>query len=199
SHLAWRDSKVEIVGIVDDVQETAQWGDFGPIGTVPMVYIPAAQTADDYFKLIHTWLSPNWIVRSRVPSESITRAIQQVASSVDPLLPIANFRTMNELRSLSLGQQRFQATVLATLSGLALLLAVVGLYGLMSQSVVERTRELGIRLALGSSVLRAIRDAALPGLTLAMAGVAIGCTIAAVSVRVLQHVLWGVTATDPLT
>ncbi len=199
SHLALRDSKVEIVGIVGDVQETAQWGDFGPIGTVPMIYIPAAQTADDYFKLIHTWLSPNWIVRSRVPSESITRAIQQVASTVDPLLPIANFRTMNELRSLSLGQQRFQATVLATLSGLALLLAVVGLYGLMSQSVVERTRELGIRLALGSSVFRAIRDAALPGLSLALAGVAVGCAIAALSVRALQHLLWGVTATDPLT
>ena len=199
SHLALRDAKVEIVGVVGDVQETAQWGDFGPIGTPPMIYIPVAQTTSDYFNLIHTWLSPNWVVRSTVPSETITRAIQQVAASVDPLLPIANFRTMNELRSLSLGQQRFQATVLATLSGLALLLAVVGLYGLMSQSVVERTRELGIRLALGSSVTRAIRDAALPGLSLALAGVAVGSAIAAVSVRVLQHLLWGITATDPLT
>jgi len=199
SHVAVRNSKVEIVGIVGDVQATAQWGNFGPIGTAPMIYIPAAQTADDYFKLIHTWLSPNWIVRSHVPSENIARAIQQTASTVDPLLPIANFRTMNELRSLSLGQQRFQAVVLATLSGLALLLAVVGLYGLMSQSVVERTRELGIRLALGSSVSRAIRDAALPGVSLALAGVAVGCAMAALSAQVLKHLLWGVAATDPLT
>jgi ABC-type antimicrobial peptide transport system permease subunit len=69
----------------------------------------------------------------------------------------------------------------------------------MSQSVVEHTRELGIRLALGSGVFRAIRDAALPGLFLALAGVAAGCAIAAVSVRVFEHLLWGVTATDPLT
>ena len=78
-------------------------------------------------------------------------------------------------------------------------LAVVGLYGLMSQSVVERTRELGIRLALGACIARAIRDAALRGVSLALAGVAVGCAIAAMSERVLHNLLWGVTATDPLT
>jgi ABC-type antimicrobial peptide transport system permease subunit len=80
-----------------------------------------------------------------------------------------------------------------------LLLAVVGLYGLISQSVVERTRELGIRLALGASVARAVRDAAVPGVSLALAGVAAGCVFAGLAVRVLQHLLWGVSTTDPLT
>ena len=199
SHLAMGSTKVEIVGLVGDVQETAGWGDFGPLGAVPMIYIPASQTADGYLKVVHVWFSPNWVVRSSGPAENVTRAMQEAASSVDPLLPIAGFRTMQELRSRSLGEQRFQATVLATLSGLALLLAVVGLYGLMSQSVVERTRELGIRLALGASVARAVRDAAIPGVSLALAGVAAGCVFAGLSVRVLQHLLWGVSTTDPLT
>jgi len=199
SHLAMGSTKVEIVGLVGDVQETAGWGDFGPLGAVPMIYIPASQTADDYLKVVHVWFSPNWVVRCSGPAENVTRAIQQAASSVDPLLPIAGFRTMQELRSRSLGEQRFQATLLATLSGLALLLAVVGLYGLMSQSVVERTRELGIRLALGASVARAVRDAAIQGVSLALAGVVAGCVFAGLSARVLQHLLWGVSTTDPLT
>lgn len=199
SHLAMARATHEIVGLVGDVQETANWGDFGPLGTVPMVYIPAAQTADEYLKVIHTWFSPNWVVRTAGPKEGLIHGMQQVMSAIDPLLPISSFRTMTELRSRSLGEQRFQATLLATLSGLALLLAVVGLYGLMSQSVTERRRELGIRLALGSTVARAIRDAALPGPSLALAGVAAGCVIAGVSVRVLEHLLWGVSTTDPLT
>lgn len=199
SHLAMAGATREIVGLVGDVQETANWGDFGPLGTVPMVYIPVAQTADEYLKVIHTWFSPNWVVRTAGPTEGLIRGMQQVASAIDPLLPISSFRTMTELRSRSLGEQRFHATLLATLSGLALLLAVVGLYGLMSQSVTERRRELGIRLALGSSIARAIRDAALPGLSLALAGVAAGCVIAAMSVRVLEHLLWGVSTADPLT
>jgi predicted permease len=199
SHLAMGSTKVEIVGLVGDVQESAGWGNFGPLGAVPMIYIPASQTADGYLKVVHVWFSPNWVVRSSGPAEHVTRAMQAVVASVDPLLPIAGFRTMQELRSRSLGEQRFQATLLATLSGLALLLAVVGLYGLMSQFVVERRRELGIRLALGASVARAVRDAAVSGVSLALAGVAVGCVFAALSVRVLEHMLWGVSTTDPLT
>jgi predicted permease len=199
SHLAMGSTKVEIIGLVGDVQETAGWGDFGPLGAVPMIYIPASQTVDGYLKVVHVWFSPNWVVRSPGPAEKVTRGMQQVASSVDPLLPIASFRTMQELRARSLGEQRFQAILLATLSGLALLLAVVGLYGLMSQSVAERRRELGIRLALGSSVARAVRDAAIPGVSLALAGVVAGCVFAGLSVRVLQHLLWGVSTSDPLT
>ena len=199
SHVEMVGGKREIVGLVGDVQETANWGAFGPLGAVPMIYIPASQTVDGYLKVVHVWFSPNWVVRSSGPAENVTRAMQDVESSVDPLLPIANFRTMQELRSRSLGEQRFQATLLATLSGLALVLAVVGLYGLMSQSVVDRRRELGIRLALGASVSRALRDAAIPGVLLALAGVAAGCVFAGLSVRVLQHLLWGVSTTDPLT
>jgi predicted permease len=199
SHLMTRPETREVVGVVGDVQEAAGWGDFGPLGTVPMIYIPAAQTSDDYVKVVHVWFPPHWVVRAAGQPENVTRGIEHVAETIDPLLPISAFRTIQELRSRSLGEQRFHATLLATLSGLALLLAVIGLYGLMSQSVMERRREMGIRLALGSSLSRAIRDAALPGVLLALTGVAAGCVLAGLSVRVLEHQLWGVTATDPLT
>ncbi len=199
SHLFTDPETREIVGVVGDVQETAGWGDFGPLGTVPMIYVPAAQTSDSFVQMVHTWFPPHWVIRTAGSSESVTRGIRDVAETIDPLLPISAFRTLQELRSRSLGEQRFHATLLATLAGLALLLAVIGLYGLMSQSVMERRREMGIRMALGSSVSRAIRDAALPGVLLALTGVAAGCVLAGLSVRVLEDQLWGVTARDPLT
>ncbi len=199
SHLLTQPETREIVGVVGDVQETAGWGDFGPLGRVPMMYIPAAQTSDDLLKMVHIWFPPHWVVRAAGRTENVTHGMTQVAQTIDPLVPISQFRTIEELRARSLGEQRFHATLLAALSGLALLLSVIGLYGLMSQSVVERRREMGIRLALGSSLSRAIRDAALPGIWLALAGAAAGCVLAALSVRVLQHQLWGVAATDPLT
>jgi ABC-type antimicrobial peptide transport system permease subunit len=88
---------------------------------------------------------------------------------------------------------------MGTLAGLALLLAGIGIYGLIANSVAERTRELGIRMALGASAAQAVRSAALPGLALALAGCALGGLLAAGSVSVLRHLLWGVSGTDPAT
>jgi putative ABC transport system permease protein len=125
--------------------------------------------------------------------------MQNAASAIDPLLPIAEFRTFDDLRRQSVSSERFQATLLAALSGLALVLAIVGIYGLMSQSVVERKRELGIRMALGATVSESIREAALPGFQLALAGVAVGCLSAGLSAKVFTHLVWGVAPTDPGT
>jgi ABC-type antimicrobial peptide transport system permease subunit len=148
---------------------------------------------------LHTWFQPNWIVRVNGSPEGVIRGIRDITTTLDPLLPIAGFRTIDELRSHAVAQRRFQATLLGTLSGLALVLAVVGIYGLMAQSVMARRRELGIRLALGSSIAGAIGDAARPGMVLAGAGVAIGCVLAALSARVLEHLVWGVSTTDAVT
>jgi ABC-type antimicrobial peptide transport system permease subunit len=89
--------------------------------------------------------------------------------------------------------------LLGTLAALALLLAFVGLYGLVASSVAERTRELGIRIALGASSRQAVAAAALPGLVLAVAGAAIGGVSARLGASTLRHLVWGVSPADPLT
>ena len=199
SHLKLDNKGSEIVGVVGDVQQAPGWDRNAPLQPTPTIYVPAAQTSDDSLNLIHTWFSPSWIVRASGPSESIIRGMQRISATIDPLLPIAAFHNIGDIRAESLTQQRFEATLLGALSGLALILAVVGIYGLMAQSVVDRRRELGIRIALGSTLPRAIRDAALPGVSLALAGVAAGCVLAGLSSRVLKHLIFGVSALDPVT
>jgi len=198
SHLDFGESR-EIVGVVGDVQEKAGWGDFGPLGKIPAVFVPVAQVSGKALQLWHTWFSPSWIVRASGPQEGLIAGIERAVETLDPQLPFAAFRTMDDVRSRSLSEQRFQATLLAILAGLALLLAAVGIYGLIAHSVVERRRELGIRLALGATLGQAVRAAALPGITLALAGVALGCLLAAFAVQVLRRLVWGVSPADPAT
>ena len=179
NHLFTEDQGREIVGVVGDVQQQPGWGDDIPLTAPPTLYIPAAQTPDAFLKGIHIWFSPNWVVRAAGSPQSVMRGIEEVAAKIDSMVPIAAFHTVQDLRSRSLAFQRFQALLLAALSALAL--AIVGIYGLMSQSVAERRRELGIRIALGSTLERAIRDAAAPGILLALGGVVAGCLLGMMS------------------
>jgi predicted permease len=200
SHLDFGNKEIrEVVGVVGDVQQSSGFGDFGPLAPAPNVYVPVAQVDGAFLKLVHVWFDPSWVVRVAGAPAGVIPGIQNAASAIDPLLPIAEFRTFDDLRRLSVSSERFQATLLASLSGLALVLAVVGIYGLMSQSVVERKRELGIRMALGATMSEAIREATLPGVLLAFAGVAVGCLLAGLSAKVFTHLVWGVTTTDPGT
>jgi predicted permease len=188
-----------VVGVVGDVEQVTSWGDYGPIGAIPAVYIPVAQADGRFLAMVHTWFSPSWIVRSTAPPEATLSQIARVAGELDPLLPIAGFHTLDEMRARSTAWQRFQAMLLAALAALALVLAVTGIYGLMSQSVQERKRELGVRLALGASIERALGEAVAPGLAMALLGVIVGGLAAVGAARVLQHLLWGVTTSDPAT
>lgn len=110
----------------------------------------------------------------------------------DPLLPFASFNSPTDVRDHSLHAQRFQTILLASLAGLGLLLATVGVYTLIANSVAQRKRELGIRTALGASLTRAILTIALPGVALAAAGVLAGSLIAAYSVQALQSAVYGI-------
>ena len=96
-------------------------------------------------------------------------------------------------------QQRFMMSVVAGLGAVALLLAAIGIHGLIASSVSERKREFGIRLALGANSRQVLQALVLPGVILASAGIAIGSAASLAAVRLLQSFLWGVTATDPLT
>jgi len=188
-----------IVGVVGDVQQKVGFGGFGPVGAAPASYVPVAQISDGFVTMVHTWFSPSWIVRLSGPQEGIVRQMQQAVESVDPLLPVAKFRTLDEVRGEAVATPRAQAQLLGTLAGLALLLAAVGLYGLVASSVAERTRELGIRLALGATSRQAIAAAAMPGLVLAGVGVVVGGVAARLTVSTLRHLVWGVSVADPLT
>jgi predicted permease len=200
-HVAFGDGHpVEIVGVVADVQEKRSgWGDFGPIGPIPDIYVPAAQFSDAGFRTVHTWFTPEWIVRASGARAGLASAMQQGVSAVDPHLPFAEFRTMGEVRDAALGMQRLQTTLLTTLAGLALLLSAVGVYGIIAHSVVERTREFGIRLALGSSRWQAITAAARSGIALAVVGAALGLILSLWAGRLMKVLIWGVKPDDGVT
>jgi ABC-type antimicrobial peptide transport system permease subunit len=106
---------------------------------------------------------------------------------------------MTDVRSASLARQRFMMALLVGLAGAAVLLAAVGIHGLIASSVAERTREMGIRLALGATAGDAVWTLALPGIVLTAAGVGIGMIGAAAAGRAVRHFVWGVSPTDPAT
>ena len=189
----------EIVGVVGDILQQSGWGDGTPLAPMPDIYVPSTQVEDKFVQLVHTWFSPSWIVRSSGPAQGTIAGMQRALESVDPQLPFAGFHGMDDIRYRALAQERFQAALLGGLAGLALLLAAVGIYGLIANSVAERTRELGIRLALGATVPQAMRAVALPGVVLALAGVLAGSVLAGFASQLLRHLVWGVRPGDPAT
>jgi predicted permease len=188
-----------IVGVVGDIQQRSGWGNAGPVAALPASYIPAAQANDAFFNTVHMWFSPSWFVRTTASQDGIVADMQREMQAVDPVLPFAKFRTLGEVRDEAVATQRAQATLLGTLAALAVLLAAIGLYGLVASSVAERTRELGIRIALGATERQAVVVAAAPGLVLAVIGVSIGLIGARAAAGVLQHLVWGVSVRDPVT
>ncbi len=188
-----------IVGVVGDIQQKAGFDSYGPVAAMPATYIPASQAGDALFKLVHTWFSPSWFVRLTTPQPGVVQEMRKAMQAVDPLLPFSKFRTFDELRSEAVATQQAQAALLGALAGLALLLAAVGLYGLVASSVAERTRELGIRMALGASTWRAVSVAAAPGMLLGAIGVAAGLAAGRLGANLLRHLVWGVSVGDPIT
>jgi predicted lysophospholipase L1 biosynthesis ABC-type transport system permease subunit len=189
----------EIIGVVADVQERSTFGVSSPVGPSPGVYIPAAQLDGGFFQMVHTWFSPNWVVRASGPPSAIAEALRQSVASVDAQLPFAEFRSMEEVRSAAFSLPRLEAVLLAALGGLALLLAAVGIYGLISHLVMERTREFGIRLALGLSTGQAIATAARPGVLLTVLGIAIGAALSWGASGFMRAVIFGIRPDDWLS
>ncbi len=180
---------LEVVGVAGDVKQQ-QLGD----ETQPTIYMPYTQVARPFMLGFL-----NFVVRSSVEPASLSAAVQREIQAIDPDLPIYKANTLAELMSASLQEQRFNALLLGVFALLALALAAVGLYGVMSYAVAQRTREIGIRVALGASRNDVLRLVIGQGMKQVCGGVAIGLMAAFALTRLLKTFLFGVRPTDPLT
>lgn len=189
----------EIVGVVGDVQQRAGFNGFGPLDALPSIYLPFAQFPGNGLRTFHGWFSTAWIVR-QAPAATVTEPVlRRAMAEVDPLLAVSAVRGVDEVRSAALARQRMLMTLVAALGGVALLLAAIGIHGLIASGVSERTREFGIRMAMGATAGQTIRDAALPGVLMALAGLVVGCGVAVGVSGLIRSLLWGVEANDSLT
>jgi putative ABC transport system permease protein len=140
----------------------------------------------------------SFVLRTSVDPRSLAPAVGPLVRAVDPEQPVSNVRTMDDVRDAAVVRPRFLATLLAAFGAAAVLLAAVGIYGLMSYTTAQRTKELGVRMALGASRRAVLRLVLGEGARLAVAGVAVGVLAALALSRVLASLLFGVRATDPL-
>src|SRR4029078_3388030 len=126
-------------------------------------------------------------------------SVRNVIWSVDKDQPVSEIRTMSDIVSQAVARQRFSMLLLGIFAGLALVLAAVGIYGVMSYSVVQRTREIGIRMALGAQRTDMLKMTVAQGLKLVLVGLTLGLAAAFILTRVMATLLFGISATDPLT
>ena len=191
-----------IVGVVGDVQQWQGWEDSSPLAflaPLPAGYLPVAQTGDDLLQMAHIHFSPSWVVRAKAPPAAVLRGIQRAVEAVDPSLPLAGFHTMAEVQSASLRGRRLLSVLFGLFAGLALVLATVAIFSLIAATVAQRTRELGIRMALGATVRQAMAAVAVPGILLALSGIVAGSLLGRLAGHVLRNLLWGVSPGDPFT
>ena len=187
----------EIIGVVGDVQVRPGFGDRGPIAPMPLAYVPLSQVNDATLRLVHGWFATSFIVRTQ-GSMGLVMPLMR-AAVVDPMLPFAQVRSMAGVASEAVALPRLLMVLLLALASAAIVLTAVGIHGLIASSVTERTREMGIRLALGATTAHAVRTLALPGLLLAVAGTMAGIVAARGAVGAIQGFVWGVSPTDPRT
>jgi len=175
----------EIVGVAGDVHESSLAADPRPLAYWPYPELP--------YKVMTV------VVRTMNPPLSVVPAIREALHRIDKDQPMAKINSMDQLVANSVASSRFMTLLLSVFAGLALLLACIGIYGLMAYSVAQRTREIGIRMALGAEPAQVMRQILQHGLSLALAAVAIGITASLALTRVMSSLLFGVSPTDPVT
>jgi predicted permease len=188
-----------IVGVVNDVQTKPGLDAGSPITTERTLYIPATQMDAHMLALVHVWFQPSWIIRSTHLDAQTPAAMQRALSSVDPNLPFASFRTMDDLLATALAQQRIEVALLSSLAVLAVLLAALGIFALVSSVITDRQREFGIRIALGSPLSDSMLVACRSGVVPAVIGLATGLTLALLVLRAMRSALFGISSYDPVT
>lgn len=185
-----------IVGEIADVPISSNLDPVAPLVSEQTMYIPAAQVNAGYLSLVHVWFQPDWVVRTAGPLDGLTAEIQRALASVDPNLPFSGFYSMNELLEQTLVTQRIEVALLGAMAALALLLSAVGIFALVANIVAQRKREIGIRMALGSTVGKAMVQVGRSGIDASLLGVVLGLILCGGALRLMRSVLYGVRVYD---
>jgi putative ABC transport system permease protein len=180
-----RQGWLTIVGIVGDVRD---WSWSEP--KVAQLYLPDTQNASRMMRLV---------IRSSGDTGQLTAAVRHIVESIDPNQPVTEVSSMNEFLTIIMAQRRLNMALLAFFAAIAAILAAIGIYGVMSYAVTQRSHEIGIRMALGAESRDVLRMIVSEGMKLAMLGLLIGLGGAIVATKYLESQLYGVKARDPLT
>ena len=180
--MGFRNEAFEIVGIVGDVRHRSL--EQTPL---PTMYMPALESGE------------NVVIRAQNDTSAIAAAVRREVAVIDPNQPIATVRTMNEWLGLAVAAPRYRTGLFGLFAGLALLLSAVGIYGVMSYSVGQRTHEIGVRMALGARQLDVLKLVVRQGMGLVLVGVGIGLIGALALTRIISSLLFDVGTRDPAT
>jgi predicted permease len=190
------DKDTRIVGVVEDVAIAPGIDAAAPLTGEETKYIPAAQADAQLLSLVHVFFQPSWIVRTAAPVEGLTAQMQRALASADPNLPFSGFYGMRDLMAKTLATQRIEVALLTAMAALALLLSTVGIFGLVANIVAQKTREIGIRIALGSTIRRAMIHIGAPGIGASILGLVLGLVLCAGALRAMHSVLYGIGVYD---
>ncbi|HEV7797719.1 MAG TPA: ABC transporter permease [Pyrinomonadaceae bacterium] len=183
----WRDEKFprEIVGVVGDTKPSLD------TEAGPQMYVPYAQESN--------WTGMSLVIRTNTEPTALTAAVRSEIRSLDKAIPVYNVKTMNDVLAISVGPRRTPMLLLSTFAGVALLLAMIGIYGVTAYHVSQRTQEIGIRMALGAQMRDVMKLILKGGMALALIGIGLGLVGALALTRLMSSLLFGVKPTDMVT
>ncbi len=184
----------QVVGVVASVRQASLSSP-----AQPMMYVPQAQVTDGLTALANRVIPTAWTIKTAVEPISLSTAVQREIMAADSQMSVTKIRTMEQVIGETISRENFNMLLLTVFAGIALLLAAIGIYGLMSYTVEQRTQEMGIRLALGALQGDMVRMVVLQGMKLTLIGVAIGLAAAYGLTRLLSKLLFGVQSSDPAT
>jgi len=193
---------LRIIGVVADTvlsSEARLNAGTAPLTREETIYLPAAQLVDaKLLALVHGFFQPSWIVRTASPI-GVPAQMQRALASADPQLPVSGFYDVKDLMAATLATQRIGVALLSAISSLALLLSAVGIFALMANIVAQRTREIGIRMALGSTIGKTMIQVGRTGVGASAMGLALGLILCMAALPAMRSVLYGVGVYDVRT
>ena len=187
------DGSIEIVGVARDVREGGLKNRIPPL-----MYVPVAQASDAGIRASHTYFPMSWVVRAEAAT-NLEAAMREAIRAVDPQQPFSAFATMEEVKADAFAGERRQMSLLSGFAAIGLLLAAAGIYGLIAYSVAQRTKEIGLRIALGATRGRILRSILWNGSFLAVIGIIVGVAASIATSKMIAGLVWGVNPLDPVT